>query len=305
MKVKILFFVTLLACSAYAQQDAQFTQYMYNTVTINPAYAGSRGVASAFLLHRTQWVGLDGAPVTNTASFHMPIQGSKLGIGLSVINDRIGISDENDVSADISYTVKTSEKFKLSFGIKATANIFSVDFNKLTLRNPGDYAISQQDNIESKFSPNVGAGVYLHSDSMYLGLSVPHLLETKRYNDNTSSVAGERMHLFFIAGAVFSLEDNLKFKPALLTKMVNGAPLQVDLSGNFLINDLVTVGIAYRFDAAFSVMAGFQLNDSGYIGYSYDMENTKLANYNSGTHELFLRYELFGNYDRIISPRFF
>lgn len=289
----------------YAQQDAQFTQYMYNTVNVNPAYAGSRGVASVFLLHRTQWVGLDGAPVTNTASFHMPLQGSKWGIGLSVINDRIGISDENELSADVSYTVKTSEKFKLSFGIKTTANLFSVDFNRLTLRNPGDYAISQQDNIDNKFSPNIGAGIYFHSDKAYLGFSIPHLLETKRYNDNVSSVASEKMHLFFIAGMVFNIEDNLKFKPALLTKMVNGAPLQVDLSGNFLVNDLVTVGIGYRLNAAFTALAGFQLSDSWYIGYSYDMENTKLANYNSGTHELFLRYELFANYDRIISPRFF
>lgn len=295
----------LLAGSLYGQQDSQFTQYMYNTITINPAYAGSRGVASVFVLHRAQWVGLDGAPVTNTASFHTPIQGSQWGIGLSVINDRIGISEENDVSADVSYTVRTSEKWKLSFGMKATANLFSVDFSRLTLRNPGDYAISMQDNITNKFSPNMGMGIYLHSERAYVGVSVPHLLETKRYDDNTSSVAGERMHFFLIAGMVFEWNEDLKFKPALLTKMVNGAPLQVDLSGNFLINDRFTAGIAYRWNAAFTAMAGIQLTDSWYIGYAYDMEATQLANYNSGTHEILLRYELFKNYDRIVSPRFF
>lgn len=297
--------VLLLSGGVYAQQDAQFTQYMYNTINVNPAYAGSRGVASVFLLHRTQWVGLDGAPVTNTASFHTPIQGTKWGVGVSFINDRIGISDANEISADISYTINTSEKFKLSFGIKATANIFSVDFSRLTLRNPGDYAISQQDNIDNKVSPNFGTGIYLHSDKTYLGLSIPKLFETKRYDDNKSSVASEKMQLSFIAGTVFTLEDNLKFKPAMLTKMVGGAPLQVDLSGNFLINDVFTVGIAYRWSAAFSALAGFQISDPWYIGYSYDMEATKLANYNSGTHELFLRYELFTNYNRIVSPRFF
>jgi type IX secretion system PorP/SprF family membrane protein len=305
MRTKFLFFALMLISGVYAQQDAQFTQYMYNTVNVNPAYAGSRGVMSAFVLHRTQWVGLDGAPVTNTASFHTPIKGTMLGLGLSVINDRIGISDENDISADISYSIKMSGNYKLSFGIKATANLLSVDFSRLTLRNPGDYVISQQDNIDNRFTPNIGAGIYYHSDKTYIGLSIPHFLETSHYKDNTSSVASEKMHFFFIAGRVFDLSENLKFKPALLTKMVNGAPLQVDISGNFLINDKFNLGVAYRWDAAVSAMLGFQINESIFIGYAYDLETTKLANYNSGSHEVFLRYELFRNYEKIISPRFF
>ena len=157
-----------------------FTQYMYNTINVNPAYAGSRGVMSVFLLHRTQWVGLEGAPVTNTFAIHTPIEGSKIGLGLSVINDRIGISDENDISADISYTINTSEDYKLSFGIKATANLLSVDFSRLTLM-PGDYPVVEQNSIDNRFTPNIGAGVYYHSDKTYFGLSVPHLLETKHY----------------------------------------------------------------------------------------------------------------------------
>ncbi len=294
----------MLMSGLYAQQDAQYTQYMYNTININPAYAGSRGVMSAFLLHRTQWVGLDGAPVTNTASIHTPIAGSKFGLGLSVVNDRIGISDENNISADVSYTILTSEDYKLSFGIKATANLLSVDFTRLTVL-PGDSPSIGQYNIDNRFTPNIGAGVYYHSDKTYFGLSVPHFLETKHYDDNTTSVASEKMHFYFIAGRVFDFNENLKFKPALLTKMVNGAPLQVDLSGNFLINDKFTLGVAYRWDAAFSGMVGFQISESLYIGYGYDLETTKLANYNSGSHEVFLRYELFKSYDKIISPRFF
>ncbi|AWA28616.1 hypothetical protein HYN48_00140 [Flavobacterium magnum] len=305
MRTKFLFFALMLISGMYAQQDAQFTQYMYNTVNVNPAYAGSRGVMSAFVLHRTQWVGLDGAPVTNTASIHTPIEGSKIGLGVSVINDRIGISDENDISADISYTIKTSEEWKLSFGLKATANLLSVDFSRLTLRNPGDYAISQQDNIDNRFTPNIGAGIYYHSDKTYIGVSIPHFLETSHYEDNTSSVASEKMHFFLIAGRVFDLSESVKFKPALLTKMVKGAPLQVDVSGNFLINDKLNLGLAYRWDAALSAMVGFQINDSFFLGYGYDLETTKLANYNSGSHEVFLRYELFRNYEKIISPRFF
>ena len=289
----------------YAQQDAQFTQYMYNTINVNPAYAGSRGVMSAFVLHRTQWVGLDGAPVTNTASVHTPISGSNFGIGLSIINDRIGISDENNIAVDVSYTVKTSEDYKLSFGLKLTANLLSVDFNRLTLKKPGDYAISQQYNINSRFSPNIGAGIYYYSDKTYVGLSVPQFLETRQYDDNSTSVATEKMHFYLIAGRVFDISDQVKFKPAALTKLVSGAPLQVDLSANFLFNEKLTLGVAYRWSAAMSAMVGFQISDSWNIGYGYDLETTRLANYNSGSHEIFLRYELFRNYDKIISPRFF
>jgi type IX secretion system PorP/SprF family membrane protein len=305
MKTKFILFTLLIMGSVYAQQDAQFTQYMYNTININPAYAGSRGVMSAFVLHRTQWVGLDGAPLTNTASIHTPIEGSNLGVGLSLVNDRIGISDENNIAADVSYTIETSEDYKLSFGLKFTANLLSVDFNRLTLRKPGDYAISQQYNINNKFSPNIGAGIYYYSDKSYVGISAPQFLETKQYSDNSTSVATERMHFYLIAGRVFDINDEVKFKPTALTKLVPGAPVQLDLSANFLFNEKFTLGVAYRWSAAMSAMIGFQISDSFNVGYAYDLETTKLANYNSGSHEIFLRYELFSNYDKIISPRFF
>ncbi len=304
----LIFIVTLVAASSYAQQDSQFTNYMYNTININPAYAGSRGVLSVFGLHRNQWVGLDGAPVTNTFSINSPINNSNFGIGVSIINDRIGPSDENNISVDVSYSVKTSEKYKLSFGIKGTANLLNVDFTKLNIYNPGD-ALAQY-NVDNRFSPNIGAGVYYHSDKTYFGLSVPNMLETKHFDKDqislsAESVASERMHYYFIAGHVMELNTSVKFKPALLTKIVNGAPLQVDMSANFLINNKFTAGLAYRWDAAFSALAGFQISDSWFIGYGYDMEVTKLANYNSGSHEFFLRYELFNNYDKVVSPRFF
>ncbi|MEO8236103.1 MAG: type IX secretion system membrane protein PorP/SprF [Flavobacterium sp.] len=309
MKKGILFIVFILTMfSSYSQQDSQFTHYMYNTVNINPAYAGSRGVLSIFGLHRSQWVGLDGAPVTNTLSLNTPINGSNLGLGISFVNDRIGPSNENTITADISYSIKTSESFKLSFGVKGTADLLSIDFNKLNIYDPSDN-LSQQ-NVESKFFPNIGAGLYLHSNKTYLGLSVPNILETKHFDKNqstfnSSSVASEKMHYYFIAGHVFDLSDNVKLKPAALTKMVQGSPLQVDLSANFLINDKFTIGAAYRWSAALSAMVGIQISDSWFFGYGYDMETTKLSNYNSGSHEFFLRYELFRNFDKVVSPRFF
>ena len=304
----LILIVTLVAASSYGQQDSQFTNYMYNTVNINPAYAGSRGALSIFGLHRNQWVGLDGAPVTNTFSINTPINNSNFGLGISIVNDRIGPSDENSISADVSYTIAVSENYKLSFGVKGTANLLNVDFTKLNIYNPGD--VLAQYNVENKFSPNVGAGVYFHSDKTYFGLSVPNFLETKHFDKDqlgfsANSVASERMHYYFIAGHVFDLSGSVKLKPALLTKVVQGAPLQIDLSANFLFNDRFTLGAAYRWDAAASLLAGFQVSDSWFIGYGYDLEVTKLANYNSGSHEFFLRYELFKNYNRVVSPRFF
>jgi type IX secretion system PorP/SprF family membrane protein len=305
--LKIAVFL-LVSVTSYAQQDSQFTQYMYNTININPAYAGSRETMSIFALHRTQWVGLDGAPVTNTASIHTPINGSNIGLGVSIINDKIGPSDENNISVDFSYTISVSETYKLSFGLKATANLLNIDFTKLNQYDNNDYSFDT--NIDNKFSPNIGAGLYLHSDKTYIGLSAPNLLETKHFDryantGSNSHVAIEKNHYYLIAGHVFALSADIKFKPSILTKMVTGNPLQVDISGNFMFNDKFLAGIAYRWSAAMSAMVGFQVTDNWFIGYGYDLETTRLSNYNSGSHELFLRYELFSKYDKIISPRFF
>ena len=303
MKTRILIFVLMFtAAISHAQQDAQFTQYMYNTINVNPAYAGSRGAMSIFGLHRTQWVGLDGAPVTNALSLNTPLNESNLGLGLSFINDRIGPTVENTISADISYTVQASENYKLSFGVKATGNFFNVDAGKL---NSDPTVVDKSLVNYSKFSPNIGAGVYLHSDKSYIGISVPNFIETNRYNDNEVAIFKERINYYLIAGHVFDLNSDIKFKPALLTKVVEGAPLQVDVSANFMLYEKFVIGAAYRWDAAVSALAGFQVTDGLFIGYGYDMDTTNLRNYNSGSHEIFLRYELFNNINKIISPRFF
>ena len=303
MRTKILIFALMLTCySGFAQQDAQYTQYMYNTININPAYAGSRGVMSVFGLHRTQWVGLDGAPTTNTFSLNTPISNSNLGVGFSLVNDRIGPTSDNTISADISYTIPMNEVYKLSFGIKASGNIFNLDTDKLDPAQANDPNLQ---NFNNEFSPNFGAGVYLHSDKLYLGLSVPNFLQDSKYNDNEVAVFQERMNFYFIGGYVFDVSPSIKFKPAFLTKMVTGSPLQVDASANFLFFDKFMLGGAYRWDAAVSALAGFQVTDGLFIGYSYDMETTQLRRYNSGSHEVFLRFELFNKVSKMVSPRFF
>lgn len=303
MKSIIVFFVLILTgIVSFGQQDAQFTQYMYNTININPAYAGSRGFMSIFALHRTQWVGLDGAPVTNSFSVNTPISNSKIGVGISFINDRIGPTNENKISADVSYFIRTSENFRLSFGLKATATIFNLDISRL---NPVSQNDPQFQNLNNSFTPNFGAGLYLHSEKTYIGISVPNFIESDKYDSNSVAMFKEKMNYYLIAGHVIDISENLKFKPTLLTKIVEGAPLQVDVSGNFLINNKFVLGGAYRWSAAFSAMAGFQISEGIFVGYGYDKETTNLANYNSGSHEIFLRFELSRAYNKITSPRFF
>jgi type IX secretion system PorP/SprF family membrane protein len=297
--------LVLLFCSvaSFAQQDAQFTQYMYNTISINPAYAGSRGVISVLGLYRTQWVGLDGAPETSSFSVNTPV-GNNVGLGVSLVNDKIGPTNENNISADFSYSIQTSATAKLSFGIKGSANLFKLDPTKLNPENQGD---PQFQDFKNKFSPNVGAGVYLHSDKGYVGLSVPNFIETNRYDDNETAIYKEQINYYLIAGYVFNLDryEQIKFKPAVLAKMIEGSPFQVDASANFMFNDKFVVGVSYRWSAAVSALAGFQITDSLYLGYAYDRETTKLVNYNSGSHEIFLRFEFLNKYSRITSPRFF
>jgi type IX secretion system PorP/SprF family membrane protein len=224
-------------------------------------------------------------------------------MGISFVKDEIGPTTENNISADVSYTVKTSETYKLSFGLKGSLNLFDLtvegNLNPVTLNDKALMSFN-------KTSPNIGAGVYFHSDKSYIGFSIPNFLQNRfKYDDNQSTIHIERINYYLIAGHVFDVTPDVKFKPALLTKLVEGAPLQVDVSGNFLINEKLVLGLAYRWDAAVSALAGFQINPSMYIGYGYDMETTRLKNYNSGSHEIFLRYEFLNNYNKIISPRFF
>src|SRR5690554_4250302 len=282
--------LVLVVLSSYAQQDPQYTQYMYNTINVNPAYAGSRDVLSIFGMYRTQWVGLEGAPDTGVFSLHAPV-GERVGLGLGFVNDRIGISDETTISVDFSYTLPVSDNYKLALGLKGTGHLLNIDFSKLNWHNPDDPI---NNNINNRFSPNIGAGAYFYSDKFYVGLSVPNILETKHYNDNDiESLAKERFHGYLIAGYVVDLTPDIKFKPAALVKAVEGAPLQVDVTGNFLFNERFTLGVAWRWDAAISGLAGFQVSESWFVGYAYDAETTKLAKYNSGSHEIFLRYEFF------------
>ena len=305
----VLVLFGMLLSGVHAQQDAQYTQYMYNTMSVNPAYAGSRDVLSGILLHRSQWVGLEGAPRTQTISLHSPLGASnKVGLGVSIINDHIGPTQETYFDIDFSYNINTSDVGQLFFGLKAGGHLLDVDYTKLNNYNPSDPLL--QSNIENKFSPNVGLGLYYrHDDRWYLGLSAPNLLETEHFGNNDNqqaSVARERINLYFIGGYVFDLTSTVKFKPAFLLKAVSGAPLAADVTANFLFNEKFTLGAAYRWDAAFSGLLGYQLSDQIMLGFAYDRETTELGKtqFNNGSFEVFLRFEL-SQLEKILSPRFF
>ncbi|MGQ8869839.1 PorP/SprF family type IX secretion system membrane protein [Myroides sp. TSA_177.3] len=287
----------------YAQQDPQYTQYMYNHSNINPAYAGSREGLQIFGLYRTQWVGLEGAPKTATLSVNTPLGDSGLGLGVNFVNDHLGVMDDNTLSVDLSYAIDLNHQYKLAFGLKGSANLMDVNYSKLNIYNPTDPVA--EDDIKNEFSPNIGAGLFLYSDKAYVGLSAPHLLTRSRYDDNEVRTLRQKMHMYLTGGYVFDLNPNLKFKPAAMVKMEQGSPLQMDVSANFMFLDKFTLGAAYRWDAAVSGLVGFQVSENIFVGYSYDAETSKLARYNSGSHEIFMRFSLFNSYKRVAAPRFF
>ena len=288
---------------ALAQQDPQYTQYMYNPATINPAYAASVNHLQIFGLYRTQWVGLEGAPKTAHLSVVTPLTDNGLGMGVHFKNDRLGVMDENSLAIDLAYTVHLNHQYKLAFGLKGTGSLLDVNYDKLHIYDGTD-PISAN-NISNKFSGNIGAGVFLYSDKAYVGLSAPMILSSNIYNDNDTKVMKEKAHFYAMGGYVFDLNYNIQFKPAALVKVMTGAPLQVDVTANFLFYNKFTVGAAYRWDASVSGLAGFQVTDGLFIGYTYDADTSKLAKYNSGSHEVFVKFELFNNNRRKVAPRFF
>lgn len=294
--------------SAVAQQLPQFTQYMFNTISINPAYAGSRETFSAVGLHRSQWVGLEGGPETQTLSVHSPLRNEKIGLGLSFINDKLGYENFSYIYGDFSYTIQTGTNSKLAFGIKAGFTHYSID--QELLNDPSIINDPFFNDVSNRWSPNVGAGLYWHSQRWYIGLSAPRILNTDYNNGGGGSidyVALERISYYFTGGYVFDLSATTKLKPSILLKGTNGAPLSLDVSANFLFNETFWIGGGYRINesaAAIGGIADFQVSRQLRIGYAYEYPISDIRAYTSGTHEVLLMFEVFKS-RRIKSPRYF
>lgn len=291
----------LLGGSALAQQDPQYTQYMYNMNVINPAYAGSKESLSLTGLYRKQWSGLDGAPETFTLSVHSPI-GEKIGLGLSAIKDELGPVKETNVYVDFSYTLDLSASLKLALGVKAGASFHEVGLTDLDLIHPGDPFFSE--NIDNTY-PNVGAGAFLYADNFYLGLSAPNLIKSVHLDENGLKYGSEELHYFATAGYIFDLNDNFKLKPSVMVKSTFDAPVSFDANLNALFFERFEIGGSYRLDDSFSGLVGFQVTPMLRLGYAYDHITSDLSAVASASHEVILTFDLYFKKKVLRSPRFF
>ena len=295
----------LVAKSSMAQQLPQFTQYMYNTIAINPAYAGSRETLSIVGLHRNQWAGFPGAPTTQTLSIHSPLRNEKIGLGFSLINDELGFENHFYMYGDFSYTIKLNEISKLAFGVKAGFTSFNLD-NRIYTSNDNELDQLIQ-NIEDRWTPNIGAGVMWHWERGYLGLSAPRLINNN-YTVDSGYKALERISYYFTGGYVFDIGYTTKFKPAYMIKATNGAPLSIDASANFLFYEKLWLGAAYRFNdtsGALGFMVDFQVLRDWRIGYTFELPTSEIRPYTHGTHEFIIMFEVFNPRRRVTSPRYY
>lgn len=286
-----------------AQQDPMYSQYMFNTLAFNPAYAGSADVFTIMALSRHQWVGFEGAPATQTFTLHTPLRKQNLALGFSAINDRIGPSRQTGAYADFAYRIRTSGDTRLSFGLKGGVNMYQADLASLTSVEVDPVNV----NVRPQVLPNFGFGMFWHSERYYVGLSVPKLLtnDIDAVDGSTLVTATEARHYFLIAGYVFDLERDLKFKPSIMFRTVEGAPLSLDINANFLLRERIWFGAMYRVGNSFGVMGQYQVNDQLRAGYAFDLTTTRIGAYNAGTHEIMLSYDLRFIKGRTISPRYF
>ena len=245
----------LLLQETQAQQDPQYTQYMYNMNVINPAYAGSRETLSLTGLFRSQWHGLDGNPVTYTFSAHSPV-GNNIGLGLSAIKDELGPVKETNVYADFSYTLRMGKSINLALGLKGGATFHDVGLSNLELQDPNDPMFSED--IKNTY-PNFGAGAFLYGDNFYLGFSVPNLLKSVHLDENGIKYGSETNHFFATAGYVFQVSESLKLKPSVMVKSAFDAPVSYDVNLNLLFFDMIELGGSYRLDDSFSALVGLQI----------------------------------------------
>ncbi len=303
-KLILLLFTVLIAQQISAQQDPQYTQYMYNMNIINPAYAGISEGLSVGALYRSQWVGLDGGPETFTFNIHSPV-GKQLALGLSVISDKIGPVEENNAYVDASYTISLGMETRLAFGVKGgfTFHDIAIAESQITLVDLSDPFFA---NAINETTPNIGAGVYFYKpNKYYISISVPNILNGVHLDANGTKIGSESEHLFTAAGYVFDLSENFKLKPHALLKYAFDAPVSYDLNANLFMYDLVEFGVGYRLDDSFSTMINFQVTKDLRIGYAYDAINSGLDIVTNSSHEVFINYDFNFSSKVSRSPRYF
>lgn len=298
-KKLILLVLALVSLDAYSQQQVMFSQYMNNTLAINPAYAGAQESLSMTALLREQWSGIDGAPSTQTLSAHMPFEQKSIGVGMLVYHDKIGVTEQTGIYGSYAYKIKI-DGGTLSLGLQGGVTHYTAKYSQLSDIDP-----TFQSGDVSEFHPNFGAGAFYQTQKLYVGLSVPQLIQNKIDNDYAGSKARVKQHFFMHSGYVFDLSKDVKFKPSMLLKFVEGAPPSLDINANAYFYDLVGLGVSWRTGNAIVMLLQVQLTKKLQFGYSYDYALTEIRQVSSGSHELFINYRLKIGKDKIIAPRYF
>lgn len=307
--ILILMVVMLSTLHSRAQYDAMFTQYMFNEMFINPGYTGSKDAMAVNLLHRQQWVNFPGRPITTTFSVHGPLMNNKMGLGLSVLNEKIGKLNRNLAYLNYAYRVKTGTKGQLSFGLMAGIHNQVNKLSELKSTDAGDIQVSQ--NTPSLIAPNFGGGIYYYTNKFYAGISVPRMVDDGYLFNATGDVIKstkidvQKFHYYLTIGNVFEINEDFKLKPQAMVKMVQNAPLQYDVNVNALIKNLVWAGISYRSSSDISAILGVQVNPQFIVSYSYDYSLTKLQKYSQGSHEIALGYVFSFKEKKVTTPRYF
>lgn len=295
--------LTCLALAGFGQQEPMFTQYIFNMQTVNPGYAGSWQTLGFMAVTRHQWVGIEGNPSTQTFSLQTPFRSENVGVGLNIMHDRIGLEKRLMFDIDYSYRIAISNRSSLRLGIKAGFTNYSNPLGLYTTY-PGASDPNFQGEVTNKFMPNIGAGLFLSSDRYYVGISAPKLVESVFKNqENEVNVLQDYRHYYLIGGVVFDLSRSVKFKPTVFTRVVVGAPVQYDISANFLFAEKFWLGAMYRSGDAVGVVAQWIYKNKFRVGYATDFTITDLRNYHKGTHEIMLSYEI--DWSRFVSPRYF
>lgn len=311
MKYKFLIFLSIMIISfdqVYAQTEPMYSQYMYNMLGVNPAYAGNREALSLNFFQRNQWVGIKGAPKTTSISMDQAVKDGKMGWGMQVYDDRLGVEAATGFNGMLSTRIRISEKGILSGGLSVGMMNYRINLNDVNNRNnPNDPSFISTDK-PSRWNPSVGMGIYYNTDRFYAGISTPSVLKSRlaSYENLVSSIdQSDAFHLFANAGYVFDLNEDVKLKPSTMVKMVSGAPIEADINMNLWLKDILGLGGSYRTGDALVGMVEIQATQQIRFGYAYDMPFNPLKYFTKGSHELILRYE-FGNFKtKIKSTRYF
>jgi type IX secretion system PorP/SprF family membrane protein len=294
----------LLSTLGFAQHTPLSTQYLFNGLLINPAYAGSRDALTTTLSYRRQWVGFEGAPTTQVLSVHSPLNARKLGLGLIVHNDRIGVSRETGFMSNYAYRMRLGDG-KLAFGLGAGVNLMQADWTAVRTVTPGDVEFAADS--RSVLRPNFSAGAYYSSHTWFAGLSIPYFL-SQRYDAATNTWAAYndagQYQPMLTAGFLVNVERDIKLKPSMLVRKAGAEKVQADLNLNFIWRGVLWLGAGYRTDDAFNLSLQVLPSKQFTIGYSYDMATNAIRTYQQGTHEVMLQYE-FGFHVKAKDPRYF